>query len=167
MFMIKIFLFLIIVIFIMGFLTHPLIRRKIKNIHRKVKIRIFLIVVFFLIIAACIFIYINFLMEKKVKTIQLPSGDKIIIAYKIGPDLLSILVGAGGLKYYIISEKYEKEGMLTGSISYDVIDYVELSYDIVDNNMIKIREKSYEKEWLFSLSKEGGYEITDLSKKAE
>jgi len=100
--------------------------------------------------------------EEKLTTIELPSGDRIVIKYCRSSFLLAALAGTGGLKYDIYSDGSVSSGELTTDADYDHISQVKLTYVIQDERRVKIEDgRSLPRSWMFVGDTSGKYEIID------
>ena len=103
--------------------------------------------------------------EEKLATIELPSGDRIIIKYCRSNYLLATLAGTGGLKYSIYSDGFRSSGELTRDTYYDHISQVRLTYVIQGERSVKIEDGStILRGWIFAGDTSGKYEIIDYHK---
>lgn len=101
--------------------------------------------------------------EEKLTTIELPSGDRIIIKYCRSNYLLAALAGTGGLKYSIYSDEFRSSGELTRDTYYDHISQVRLSYVIQGERHVKIEDRSsLLRSWKFVGNTSGQYKVTEL-----
>jgi len=104
---------------------------------------------------ACIMV-LNVLREERLATIELPSGDKIIIKYYYD-DLLPF--SSGGLKYDIYSGESHSSGQLTGRRSYDASVDVRLTHEIQGERRVKIEDGRYQLSWIFEGDSSGQYGV--------
>lgn len=120
-----------------------------------------------LCIVACVLGW-NAFCEEKLATIELPSGDRIIIKYCRSDCLLAALAGTGGLKYSIYSDGSRSSGELTRDTYYDHISQVRLTHEIQGERRVKITDAdSFPRGWIFAGDSSGKYEIIDLYKQQQ
>jgi len=113
-------------------------------------------------VVACILI-LNILREEHVATIELPSGDRIVIKYVYADFLSALAQMTGGLKYDIYSGKSHSSGQLTRSHWYDGLPDAKLTYEIQGDRRVKIEDgRSLRRSWLFVGTTNGQYKVTEL-----
>jgi len=98
-----------------------------------------------------------------VATIELPSGDRIIIKYYYD-DLLSALVPqSGGLKYDVYSGESHTSGQLSRAREYDMLQDVKLTHEIQGERRVKIEDgTSRPRSWIFQGDSSGQYKVRPL-----
>ena len=126
-----------------------------------------LVVLLALCIIACLVVW-NAFRERKLETIELPSGDRIVISYYPSRRiLLGGLVGTGGLRYHIYSGMLSHHGSLTRDSKYDWIGQLRITYQIEGERRVKIKDGRSHPGWIFSGDSAGHYRIIDLYFEAE
>jgi hypothetical protein len=122
------------------------------------------IVLLALCIISCLFIW-NLLRERELITIELPSGDRIVICYYPTPNILMALSGDGGLRYHIYSGMLSHHGSLTRDTKYDgIFELKKMEYEIEGERRVKIKDGRGHPGWIFSGAPSGHYSIVDLYK---
>jgi len=125
------------------------------------------VVLLALCIIACLVVW-NAFRERKLETIELPSGDRIVISYYPSRRiLLGGLVGTGGLRYHIYSGMLSHHGSLTIDSKYDWIGELKIAYEIEGERRVKIKNGRGHPGWIFSGDSSGYYRIIDLRKASE
>ena len=95
--------------------------------------------------------------EEHVATIELPSGDRIIIKFCY-PDLDAALMRQSGkLKYDIYSGESHSSGQL--GRTYDMLLDVRLTHEIQGERRVKIEEGLKRESWIFEGDSSGKYKI--------
>jgi hypothetical protein len=105
----------------------------------------------------CIRVYVPY--EKHLATIELPSGDRIIIKYYYDDFLSALVPQSGGLKYDIYSGESHSSGQLTHGSGYDMLQDVRLTHEIQGARRVKIEEGRRQYTWIFEGDSSGKYEI--------
>jgi hypothetical protein len=106
---------------------------------------------------ACMMV-LNVPREKDLATIELPSGDRIIIKFCY-VSLESALLGlTGDLGYDIYSGESHSSGQLSAA-SYDLSDDVRLTHEILGERRVKIEEGRRQSAWIFEGDSSGKYKI--------
>lgn len=129
----------------------------------KVILVLCVILIALFIISPCLFIW-NTFRERKLETIELPSGDRIVICYHPTRDLLNVMFGSGGLRYHIYSGLLSHHGSLTQNSKYDHISQLKITYEIEGERRVTIKDGRSHPGWIFSGAPSGHYGITDLYK---
>jgi len=113
------------------------------------------------ILAVVLFWHI--LHERELETIELPSGDKIVIVWHPSSRILCATAGAGGLRYRIYSGDIRQSGPLTRDLHYDLMIDVKLTHEIQGDRQVRVEDgRSWPHSWLFSGKPTGEYEVVDL-----
>ena len=98
--------------------------------------------------------------EEHLATIELPSGDRIIIKFRYR-DLESAFFRQGGrLTYDIHSGECHSSGQVGGT--YDILDDVRLTHEIQGARRVKIEEGRYREIWIFEGDSSGQYKVRSL-----
>ena len=127
-------------------------------------ILILCIVLLALCIVSCVSIWNRF-RERELVTIELPSGDRIVICFYPTRDILNLLFDkSGGLRYHIYSGILSHHGSLTIDSKYDVMYELNLTYEIQGERKVKIKDGRGHPGWIFSGARSGHYSIVDLYK---
>ena len=116
------------------------------------------------VLAAILFWHI--LHERELETIELPSGDKIVIMWHPWNNVLFAIAGGGGLRYRIYSGDFKQFGELTWDSYYDHWSDVKLYYDIEGDKQVLIAD-GRGRYWQFSGNAAGKYEVMDLGRQQE
>jgi hypothetical protein len=112
--------------------------------------------------------FLNIPYEEQVATIELPSGDRIIIKYYWDDFLSAYFKVTGGLKYEIHSNGSKSSGQLTGSKDYDGIGDAMLTHEIQGERRVKIEDgRSLRRSWIFVGDSSGQYKVTELPRQKE
>ena len=115
-------------------------------------------------IVSCLSIWNRF-RERELVTIELPSGDRIVICFYPYRDLLNLLFDkSGGLRYHIYSEMLSHHGSLTIDSKYDTMYELNLTYEIQGERQVKIKDGRGHPGWIFSGARSGHYSIVNLYK---
>jgi hypothetical protein len=121
--------------------------------------RLLFVLAFVIVVAlgtvVCIMV-LNVRRERHLATIELPSGDKIIIKYYYA-DLVAGM--SGGLKYDIYSGESHSSGQLSRARKYDMLQDVKLTHEIQGERRVKIEEGRYQSTWIFGGDTSGKYKI--------
>lgn len=108
---------------------------------------------------ACIMI-LNALREELLATIELPSGDRIIIKYCYLSFLAACAQHSGDLKYEVYSGESHSSGQLGGM--YDMLLDVKLTHEILGERRVKIEEGYRQSTWIFEGDSSGQYKVRPL-----
>ena len=133
---------------------------------RKLTFLLVLAVLSCLCVVVCIKVLIP--LEEHLTTIELPSGDRIIIKYYWDDFLLAYFKVTGGLKYEIYSNGSKSFGQLTGSKDYDGIGDSVLTHEIQGERSVKIEDgRSLRRSWIFEGDSSGKYKVTELPRQQQ
>ena len=127
-------------------------------INRKLVLVLALVALALLCAVACIMV-LNVPREEHVATIELPSGDRIIIKFcYYRHDFLSAFIPTSGvMKYDIYSGESRSSGQL--GVSYDIPEDVRLTHEIQGERRVKIEEGLKRESWIFEGDSSGKYKI--------
>lgn len=126
----------------------------------------FLLVLAFVVFVAVVTVacikFLNVPREEHLATIELPSGDRIIVRFcYLGLESAFFKQG-GRLKYDIYSGESHSSGEL--GVTYDMLQDVRLTHEIQGERRVKIEEARRRSIWIFEGDLSGKYEIIDLYK---
>ena len=132
-------------------------------INRKLIPVLVLVVLTCLCVVVCMKV-LNVPREDHLATIELPSGDRIIIKYCYDDFLSALGKSSGGLKYDIYSGESHNSGQLTHSRKYEYALDVRLTHEIQGDRRVKIEETGllYLRSWIFEGNSSGQYKVTEL-----
>lgn len=116
-----------------------------------------LVILSCLCVVACIMV-LNVPREKHLATIELPSGDRIIIKFCYRDLHTALLKLTGHLEYDIYSGQSRSSGQLPAA-SYDLSDDVRLTYEIQGARRVKIEEGRQQITLMFEGDSSGKYKI--------
>jgi hypothetical protein len=95
--------------------------------------------------------------EEHVATIELPSGDRIIIKFRYRDLDSALMRQSGELEYDIYSGESRSSGQL--GRTYDLLEDVRLTHEIQGPRRVKIEEGRYQSTWIFEGDSSGKYKI--------
>ncbi|MHC4117309.1 MAG: hypothetical protein ACYSWO_07350 [Planctomycetota bacterium] len=106
---------------------------------------------------ACIMV-LNVPREDDLATIELPSGDRIIIKFRYISLVSALLKLTGELKYDIYSGQTHSSGQI--GAAYDLSEDVRLTHEIQGPRRVKIEEGRRQSVWIFEGDSSGKYKVT-------
>lgn len=126
-------------------------------INRKL-ILVLTLVALALLCAVAFIMVLNVPREDVLETIELPSGDRIIIKFCYRDLHTALLKLTGHLEYDIYSGQSRSSGQLPAA-SYDLSDDVRLTYEIQGARRVKIEEGRQQITLMFEGDSSGKYKI--------
>ncbi|MHC4227264.1 MAG: hypothetical protein ACYSW0_07515 [Planctomycetota bacterium] len=108
---------------------------------------------------ACIMV-LNVPREDDLATIELPSGDRIIIKFCYMDLHAALLKLTGHLEYEIYSGQSHSSGRI--GASYDLAEDVRLTHEIQGPRRVKIEEGRRQHSWMFEGDSSGQYKVRAL-----
>ena len=117
--------------------------------------------VIFVALGAVVYILIlNVPREAHLATIELPSGDRIIIKFCYYRDdfLSAVIPTSGVVKYDIYSGESRSSGQLSAA-AYDLPEDVRLTHEIQGARRVKIEEGRRQSIWIFEGDSSGKYKV--------